>query len=88
MKRLDWNDRGAVRRWVVDLRVVADDLDAIVTDMLRPMRRRELGHRSHRAKCRDARKAIVELLAYAIPPGDDGGERGDPSGNGGAGPTH
>lgn len=86
MRRLNWNDRAGVRRWVVTLRVVADDLDATVVDMLRPLRRCELGHRTHRAKCRDARKATVELLAYTLPT-DDGGEHVGPSGNGGACPT-
>lgn len=44
--------------------------------------------RSHRAKCREARKAIVELLAYALPP--DGGGEGpaDPAGAEGTGPSH
>jgi hypothetical protein len=83
MKRLDWNDRAAVRRWVGDMRVVADDLDTIARDMLRPLRRRELGARSHREKFRDARKTIVDLLAYAMPPDDGGGE----SSNGGS-PAH
>lgn len=86
MRRLAWNDRAAVRRWIVDLRVVADDLDAVVRDMLRPHRKRELGHCTHAAKCREARKAIVDLLSYALPT-DDGGEHGDPSGNGGT-PAH
>src|SRR5262245_23683146 len=74
MSRLDWNDREAVRRWVIDLRVVVDDLDAVIADMLRPPRARELGHAVHREKWREARDAIVSALAYAIPPddGDDG----------------
>lgn len=73
MSRLDWTDPAAVRRWVVDLRVVADDLHAVVEDMLRAPRARELGPVMHREKCVQAREAIVSALAYALPPGDDEG---------------
>lgn len=89
MARLNWTDREAVRRWVEDMRVVVDDLDAVVVDMLAPARKRQLGHVAHAEKAREARTVIVELLAYAVPPdGDDGDDHGDPAGNGGAGPTH
>lgn len=88
MSRLDWSDPEAVRRWVIDLRVVADDLDGVIDDMLAPARKREMGHAMHTEKCREARKSIVQALAYALPPDGDDGEHGDPSGNGGAGTAH
>lgn len=80
MSRLDWSDPEAVRRWVIDFRVVVDDLDTVIADMLRPARRRELGHVTHVEKCREARQAIVQALAYALPPcaepGSDDGATG------------
>lgn len=91
---LDWNDKTAVRRFLVDARVQADDIDATVQDMLLPSRERELGPVQHRETYGQAMRSLLFLLSYAIgpdgftPPGDDGDEHGDPSCNGGAGPTH
>jgi hypothetical protein len=52
--------------------------------MLRPLRRRNLGHAEHRRLHREAADKIDALLAYATPDP----EPSDPAGNGGAGPTH
>jgi hypothetical protein len=65
---LDWKNEAAVRRWLVDVRAAFDDADGITSDMLRPMRERDLGHVQHRKLYGDARKALVELLDYATPP--------------------
>ena len=78
--RLDFGDPDAVRRFLVDLRVAVDDADAITRDALRPLGRRELGRVLHRKNYGEAHERIVELLAYAMPPG--------PGGSGDAGPAH
>ena len=89
MSRLNWNDPDEVRRVILDLRVAADDIDGIVVDMLAPTRLRSLGPVLHRRHYADARSTLVQLLEFALPPDDgEGGDHGDPSGNGGAGPTH
>jgi hypothetical protein len=89
MGRLNWHDREAVRRWVIDLRVQVDDLAVIVRDMLAPARSRELGHATHVTRVAELLHGIVTALAYAIPPDDDGDDGpADPAGNGGAGPVH
>ncbi len=80
-------DREKMRRALIDLRVCIDDADAVTEDMLRPPRRRELGPVTHRKNYGEARKAIVQAHAYAMRLVDGGSEHGDPSGNGGAGPT-
>jgi hypothetical protein len=83
---INFADPAEVRAWAVDLRVAVDDADAIIRDMLRPLRRRELGARMYRDNYADARQRIVALIAAALP--DEGPDHGDPSGNGGAGPAH
>lgn len=65
------------------------DADAVTADMLRPPRERELGPALHARNYGEARGKIVASLAYLSSLArDDGGEHGDPSGNGGAGPVH
>lgn len=64
---LDWKNEAAVRRWLVDVRTAFDDADGITSDLLRPMRERDLGHVQHRKLYGDARKALIELLDYATP---------------------
>jgi hypothetical protein len=87
--RLDFGDPGAVRRFIVDLRVAVDDADAVTRDALRPLGRRELGRLLHRQNYGEARARIVALLAYATLPAPEGEpEPGDPAGNGGSGPSH
>ena len=88
--RLDFGDPAAVRRFIVDLRVAFDDAAGVTEDVLRPLRKRDLGHVEHRRLFTEAKKTIASLLDYADPPGgsEPEGESGDPAGNGDAGPTH
>jgi hypothetical protein len=83
--RLDYTDRDEVRRVVVDLRVACDDVDALVLDMLRPARARELGPRHHRDGYREAHEKIVALLTYAMPDDAPDPEPSDPAGSGSGG---
>ena len=87
--RLDFGDGEAVRAWVVELRVAFDDAAGVTEDVLRPVRRRDLGHREHRRLFTEAKQKIAALLNYADPPGGGGddGEPRDPSGAG-ASPIH
>jgi hypothetical protein len=66
---------------LADIRAAFDDLDAVGLDMLRPLRRRDLGPRQHRKLYREARGKLVALLTG--PENDT--EHGDPAGAGGAG---
>jgi hypothetical protein len=80
--------RDELRRAIVDLNEGWNDADAVTADMLRPLRRRELGPVLARRNYRDARDKIVTALAYLVKlasESDDG--PADPSGNGGAGPA-
>ena len=70
--RLDHGDAGAVRAWLVELRVAVDDADAVTRDALRPLGKHELGRILHRRNYREASERIVALLAYATPPAPDG----------------
>jgi hypothetical protein len=81
----DWHDADDVRRLVLDLRVAFDDVNAIVADLLRPPRERELGPVLHRDGYQEARGKLVALLAWCEPREPEGG---DPAGCGGAGATH
>jgi hypothetical protein len=83
--RLDWSDRDEVRRFVLDLRVACEDIDAVVMDLLRPPSKRELGPALARDNYAEAFGKVGQLLGYAMP--DPEPENGDPSGSGGAGPT-
>jgi hypothetical protein len=88
-ERLDFADPVAVRAWIVDLRVAFDDAAGVTQDVLRPERRRSLGHVEHRRLYREAAQKIAHLLDYADPPGGGGddGEPHDPSGAGSS-PVH
>jgi hypothetical protein len=66
-------DPAAMRSALVSLRVAVDDLDFVTEDLLKPARRRFWGHLTHTEKHAEALGSIGH---------------GDPSGNGGAGPTH
>jgi hypothetical protein len=70
MKRppVDWNDPEAIRRLLVELRVAADDTDAVVCDMFTKKRRRSLGRAQHKQLYRDARKSLIQVLEYLMPP--------------------
>lgn len=65
---LDWSDPEAVRRLLVGLESHVADLHAVVKDMLRPLRRRQLGHREHRRIYRDAHQGVVAAIKHAMPP--------------------
>ncbi|MEO7329843.1 MAG: hypothetical protein ABI193_14795 [Minicystis sp.] len=87
MPRIDWRDPAAVRAFVEELRATLDDAHAVVADMLRPVRARELGPSMHRRNYREARAKIGQLLSLAMPGPREAMERGDPAGSGGAGPS-
>jgi len=82
--RLDFGDVEAVKRWLLDLRVAVDDAGAVTEDVLRPLRKRDLGRVKHRQLYRDACEKIAGVLDYADPPPPGGsepeGEPHDPSG--------
>lgn len=84
--RLNWQDRAAVSKWLLNLRVAIDDAESVTADMLRPPRRRDLGPRLHREQAREARNAVRQLLAFAEPAAPDP-EPSDPAGCGGS-PAH
>ncbi len=80
-----------LRGALADLKEAFKDLDGIAVDMLRPPRRRELGPVIHERNYSEARASLVQALALATAlagEDDDGDDHGDPSGSGGAGPTH
>ena len=68
---LDWNDPTAVSRWLAGLRVSWEDADAIVLDMLRPPRERELGPVIHARDYAAARAQILSALAFGGAPEPD-----------------
>ena len=68
--RLDFGDADAVRRFFVDLRVAFADAAGVTEDVLRPLRKRDLGHVEHRRIFTEAKEKIASLLDYATPPGD------------------
>jgi hypothetical protein len=72
----------APRSLLADIRSAFDDADAVTLDMLRPLRRRNLGPAEHRRLYREARNKLAALLAT---PDNDGDEHGDPAGSGGSG---
>ncbi len=78
--RLDFADVAAVRAWLVDVRVAVDDAAGVTEDVLRPARKRDLGHVEHRRIFREAREKIAALLNYADPPSDPDPEPSDPAG--------
>ena len=66
---------------LADLRAAFDDLDAVGLDLLRPLRRRNLGTREHQRLYHEARRKLRQLLAGP----DNDTEHGDPAGSGGSG---
>ncbi|MFT3766339.1 MAG: hypothetical protein QM820_12635 [Minicystis sp.] len=64
---LDWKDEAAVQRWLADLRIALDDIDAVAADMLRPPDERELGPVKHRELYGDGRRSVVEMIEFARP---------------------
>ena len=80
MSRLDWKDAGAVEKWLEGLRASLADMDHVTRDMLRPHRKRLMGHAMHAANARAARAQLRSALAYA----EGEPEHGDPAGLGGS----
>ena len=72
--------------WMVDLRVGILDQDAILRDQLRKKRKRNLGVREAKRLYREARDALLNLLAAAGGGGDDG-DGGDEGGQKPAAPA-
>jgi hypothetical protein len=77
-------------RWLLELRVTVDDQNAVLQDLLRKERHRDLGVREAKRLYRETRDKLRSLLAHAG--GGDGGDGGDesgrdPAGSGGS-PAH
>jgi hypothetical protein len=81
VSRLRRDDPEAVRLWLHGLRVSFADFDAAAADMLRPLRKRQLGHETHASMYKAARAQIHMGLDFATAEP----EHGDPAGSGGAG---
>ena len=67
---LDWTNRVAVRTWLAALCTALADEYAVMEDLLRPPRERELGHVKHVELHGDAVQTLDELIAFATPPDD------------------
>jgi hypothetical protein len=67
------------RRWFLDLHVGIKDQDALLRDLLRKKRKRDLGHRQAKRLYREAHDKLLNLLAAAGGGGDDGdgGDKGE-----------
>lgn len=66
---VDRADPALLRRALIDLRVAYDDGDAITTDLLKPLRERELGHLQHTrlyTESRDKVRKTTEWLLRAL----------------------
>ena len=72
MKRLTFADPAEVRAWLAGLRVSFDDMDAVVADMMRPLRRRNLGPVLHAEHYNAARAQFLQALDFAGPPEEQG----------------
>ncbi|MFT3771428.1 MAG: hypothetical protein QM820_38935 [Minicystis sp.] len=77
-------DRVLMKRVLVDLQVAVDDADSTAADMLRPPRQRELRQVLLRVQYREARRKIVEQIAYLMRMAEEGAA--GPAGEGG--PPH
>jgi hypothetical protein len=66
-------------RWLLEVRVTVDDQDAVLRDLLRKERHRDLGVREAKRLYRETRDKLRSLLAHAG--GGDGGDGGDESGS-------
>ena len=82
---MDRSTREQVIRALKDLRVAADDANAVVEDMLRAPRNRRLGHVLQRDNYGDARGKFVSSFAFVMDRLLT--EPSDPAGSGGAGPA-
>jgi len=68
MSDFDWTDPEAVRRMMTGLQTHLADMHAVVKDMMRPKRKRQLGLREHKRLYRDARKGVSEAIEHVMPP--------------------
>ena len=85
---MDRNTREQLIRALKDLRVAADDANAVVEDMLKPPRMRQLGHILHRDNYGDARGKFTSSFAFVMNCVlTERAEPSDPAGSGGAGPS-
>jgi hypothetical protein len=70
-RTVNLNDDAARDAWYRDLTTGLDDMDGVVTDMLRPPTARELGPVYHREIYGEARVKVTALLAMIVRNGDD-----------------
>ncbi len=82
---MDRDTREQLIRALKDLRGAADDANAVVEDMLKPPRMRQLGHILHRDNYGDARGKFTSSFAFVMRCVHL--EPSDPAGSGGAGPA-
>lgn len=70
----DWNDEKTRLAWVRAMREALDDTHAVVVDLLRPARERELGHVQHRKLYGDGHRSVREMLDFleGVVPRDPG----------------
>jgi hypothetical protein len=61
----DRDDAPTWYRWLLELRVTLDDQEAVLADLLRRKRNRNLGVREAKRLYRETRKKLGGLLAYA-----------------------
>ena len=67
MKRLDFADPAEARAWLEGLRTSFEDMDAVVADMLRPPRSRNLGPALHAEHYNAAKQQLLQALDHAGP---------------------
>ena len=59
-------DPAMLRQALLDLRVACDDGDAVTTDLLRPLRERELGHVQHVRLYGESRDKVRKTTAWLL----------------------
>lgn len=82
---MDHDTRDQMIRALKSLRDAADDANAVVEDMLKPPRMRQLGHVLQRDNYSEARGKLVASHAFLMRCMLT--EPSDPAGSGGAGPA-
>ena len=58
--------RAQLREALLHLRVAYDDGDAVVADLLRAPRERELGPAQHRRLYKESREAVLKALTWLL----------------------
>jgi hypothetical protein len=56
------------RRWLLEMRVTLDDQDAVLQDLLRKERHRDLGVREAKRLYRETRRTERSLFLHSEPP--------------------